>query len=308
MKTMKRTLYWLGAMAIVFAFNLPSVAQVSITPGSTVTQNFDGIGTSATAALPSGWKADKQSAAQTVGNYGAAATVTERQGGNNMEPTAANGIYNYGAGNASSALDRAVGGVSSSQASKSVNVYVQLTNNGTAAINTLTISFDVEKYRKGTNTSGPPYVGNPFRIQMYHSTDGSAWTDAGANFKGEFAADDATEGYGSAPGDVVNIVGQELTLPTPLAAGASIYLAWNYSVSTGTYTSYSQGLGVDNISITADGTVNLATTEADKGTPVSVVYYTLTGAQIDEPADGQTYIQTTTYDSGIVETVKLIKK
>ena len=127
-----------------------------------------------------------------------AVDTTERRAGNNMSSSATNGIYNYGAGGADTATDRAVGGISSGSASKSVNVYVQLTNNGSTSINNFTISYNVEKYRNGSNTAG-------FTIQMYYSTDGSTWTSAGDDFKTSFPADANTNGFASAPGATVNV-------------------------------------------------------------------------------------------------------
>jgi hypothetical protein len=80
-----------------------------------------------------------------VGTYSAAVTATELRAGNNMSSSAQNGIYNFAAGDPASATDRAVGGISSGTASKSVNIYVQLTNNGSSTINNFTISYNVEK-------------------------------------------------------------------------------------------------------------------------------------------------------------------
>lgn len=219
-------------------------SQVNISGGNTVTQNFDGLGTSATATMPSGWKVDKNTTVRLVGSYSSASTATEKSDGNGMSTTAANGIYNYGAGVAASATDRAVGGISSSSASKSVNVYVQLTNNGSTSIDNFTINFDVEKYRKGTNAAG-------FSIQMYYSTDGTTWTSAGSDFIASFIGSDVDNtGYSSAPGATSSISNK--TLSQSLAAGASLYLAWNYSVTSGTTTSNAQALGIDNVSITAN--------------------------------------------------------
>ena len=217
--------------------------QVNISVSNTITENFT-IGTSATATLPSGWKADKNTTVRLVGTYSAATTATEQRAGNNMSPSATNGIYNYGSGDATTATDRAVGGISSSSASKSVNIYVQLTNNGVDAINNFTISYSVEKYRNGSNAAG-------FSIQMYYSTDGTNWTIAGSDFLTSFAADADNNGYATAPGATVNVSNK--TLSVSLAASSSIYLAWNYSVTTGTTTSNAQALGIDDVSITANG-------------------------------------------------------
>jgi hypothetical protein len=254
-------------------------SQVNISAGNTITQNFDGIGTTTTATLPTGWKVDKNTTVRSVGSYSAAGTATEKIAGNSMPSNAQNGIYNYGAGADGSATDRAVGGISSDNASKSVNVYVQLTNNGSTSINNFTISFDVEKYRNGTNVAG-------FTIQMYYSTNGSTWTSAGADFKGSFTADPDNSGFASAPGATASVTGK--TLSQSLAAGASLYLAWNYSVTSGSTTSNAQALGIDNVSIKANGTSNptLSATTLESfgnvavGTTAGPKSFTLTGSNL----------------------------
>lgn len=220
-------------------------SQVFISVGSSIDENFS-IGTNTTATLPDGWKADKNTTVRTVGSYNSAGTSTERIAGDNMSSSATNGIYNYGAGDASSATDRALGGLSSSSSSKSVNIYIQLNNIGASEITDFTISYDIEKYRNGSNPAG-------FTIQMYYSSDGNSWTSAGSDFQTSFSADDNNNGFSSAPGVTINIISK--TLSSSIGVGSSIYLAWNYSVSSGTTTSNAQGLGIDNFSITANGSV-----------------------------------------------------
>ena len=229
---------------LIIISTLIALYGVDIAAGGTVTQNFDGLGTSATASMPTDWKVDKNNTVRSVGSYSAAATATEQRAGNNMATNAPNGIYNFGAGEAASATDRAVGGISSKDASKSVNIYVKLTNNGSSAISDFTISYNVEKYRNGSNSAG-------FTIQMYYSTDGTNWTSAGDNFKTSFTADANNNGYTSAPGVTVQVSNK--TLSQSLAAGSSLYLAWNYSVTSGSTTSSAQALGIDDVSITANG-------------------------------------------------------
>lgn len=245
-----KTIYFLFAMAIA---SLSVNGQVLISPGATVTQDFS-IGTSATATMPSGWKTDKSTAVRTVGTYAGATTATERQGGNDLSSSAANGIYNFGAGAADAATDRAVGGLSSGSASKSVNVYVQLQNSGTTTINNFTIGYAVEKYRNGSNAAG-------YFVQLYYSTDGSTWTSAGSNFLTSFSADADNSGYTSAPGATMSVTGQ--TLNVSLAASANLYLAWNYSVISGSTTSNAQGLAIDDISIKANAVSSSATSATD---------------------------------------------
>lgn len=229
-------------MLFILFFTQNSWGQVNISAGSTITQNFS-IGTSATATMPSGWKVDKNTTVRTLGTYSGAVSTTEQRAGNNMSSTASNGIYNFGAGVEDVATDRSVGGLSSSSSSKSVNVYVDLYNNGASSIGSFTISYNVEKYRNGSNTAG-------FSIQMYYSTNGSTWTSAGSDFLTSFTADANNNGYALAPGATVSVTSK--TLNVSLASSSHLYLAWNYSVTSGTTTSSAQALGIDDVSITAN--------------------------------------------------------
>lgn len=230
-------------LLLALLWSLENFGQVNISAGNTITETFT-IGTSATATLPTGWKMDKSTSARTLGSYAAAVTATEQAGGNSMSTTASNGIYNYAAGDAATATDRAIGGLSSSTASKSVNAYLYLRNSGATTINDFTISYNVEKYRKGSNAAG-------YSIQMYYSTNGSTWTSAGSNFLTSFAADADNTGYTSAPGVTSPVTNKTLTIS--ITSGSSLYLAWNYSVTSGTTTSNAQALGIDDVSITANG-------------------------------------------------------
>ena len=158
-----------------------------------------------------------------------------------MSSTATNGIYNYGAGDAAAATDRAVGWLSSSSATKSGNLYGFFQNNTGAQLTAITVSYDVEKYRNGSNAAG-------FSVQMYYSTDGSTWTSAGTAFLTSFAANADNSGFASAPGTTVGVSGQ-LVFGTPIANAGVFYLAWNYSVTSGSTTSNAQGLGIDNVNL-----------------------------------------------------------
>ena len=245
MKKMKQLFLMLFAVMTAFSINVPTgMSQVMISTGQTVTQNFDAIGLTATAALPTGWKVSKDSAnVRTVGVYSTATSNTEKIAGNTMSTTASNGVYNFGAGVSTTATDRAVGFLSSGTKTKSGNLYVMLQNNGTDNINTFTISYNVEKYRNGTNAAG-------YTVQLYYSADGTTWTKADSNFTTNFAgADSANNGFASAPGLTLSVVAKNLNVN--VAAGNNIYLAWNYSVTSGTTTSSAKALGIDNVSIQA---------------------------------------------------------
>jgi hypothetical protein len=266
-------------------------AQVSIAPSTTVTQNFDGIGTSATATMPSSWKIDKNTTARSVGTYSAAGTATDQVGGNSMAAGATNGMYNFGAGPAASATDRAVGGLSSGTASKSVNVYVDLQNTGVSSISAFNISYNVEKYKGGTNASG-------FTIQMYYSSDGSTWTNAGSGFTTSFSADAANTGYASAPGSTTAV---SSTLGYTLAVSSHLYLAWNYSVTSGTTTSNAQALGMDDVSITA---TTCATSATDYFRSIASGSWTSTSTW-QSSSDNVTWVSACSYPTSAANTVTI---
>jgi hypothetical protein len=237
-----------------FALSAPVVrAQISFTNAANAyTQNFDAIGTSATATLPSSWRVSKNNVSTgSMGTYGAGTAATEQISGNNMLSTAVDGIYNFGAGISSSATDRCIGALSSLTGTKSMSLYMYLKNNGSSSINDFLISYNVEKYRNGTNVAG-------FTVQMYYSADGVMWIDAGNEFKISVVGGDVdNNGYASAPQGSTTIGG---TLNALLSAGNDMYLAWNYTVTSGTITSNAQALGIDDISVTANYTTTTPVT------------------------------------------------
>ncbi len=232
-------------LLIGFALLLPTSpanAQESIVSGWSYAQSF-GTDPSAIVPLPSNWRIDKATSVRSVGTWAAAGTVTELRAGDDMSSVATNGIYNYGAGPAATATDRAIGWVSSGSATKSGNLYLYLRNNApTNSLGKVTVSYDVEKYRSGSNSAG-------FAVQLYYSTDGSTWTSAGSNFLTTFSADADNAGFANAPGATQTVSNQVLTLATPIAPGGSLYLAWNYSVMSGSTSTNAQGLGIDNVSL-----------------------------------------------------------
>src|SRR6476646_2763526 len=73
-----------------------ALAQIALSTSTPYTQNFDGIGTTATATLPATFRVDKPAVVRTVGTYAAAVTATSLLGGANLSATAGNGVYNFG--------------------------------------------------------------------------------------------------------------------------------------------------------------------------------------------------------------------
>ena len=215
-------------------------ADIAIPTGTAYVQPFDSIGTTATASLPADFRADRPATVRTVGTYGAAGTATTQAGGANLSGSATNGIYNFGAGTTTTGPDRAVGFLSSGTATQSGNLYAKLVNSNTSALTSLQISYNVEKYRGGINPAG-------FRIQLFSSPDGINWTSAGSDFLTSFTPDAANAGFATAPGATVSVAH---ALDVAIPSGANFYLAWNYSVVSGSTTTNAQGLAIDDINIT----------------------------------------------------------
>lgn len=241
----------LAAFALASALLLlPLNAALAInlnTVETPVVENFNTIGTTATATLPADFRADKNVGRRTVGAYATAGTATEQTAGGGTNPTAG-GIYNFGAGTNNTGTERAVGFLGSGSVNGG-NLYAKYTNTTGSPLAALRISYDVEKYRNGTNAAG-------FRFQLFYSTTGASgsWTNAGANFLTAFAGTDANNnGFSTAPGATVSVSNQLLSLPTAVANNSDIYLAWNYAVTTGATDTNAQGLAVDNISVTPIG-------------------------------------------------------
>lgn len=253
---------------------------VPISLGNTVSESF-AIGTSGTAALPGGWTVDKNTTVRTVGTFSGAVSNTDYAASTSMTT---NGIYNFG--DSITPADRAVGGLSSSDNSKSVNLYVKLLNNGSSAIPSWRISYNVEKYRNGSNAAG-------FTIQMYYSTDGTNWTSAGDDFKTSYNADGNNNGFDPAPGSTTSVTNKVLV--SSVAANGNLYLAWNYSVSSGTTTSNAQALGIDDVSIEAYEIQYVAAPTFD---PVAGTYLTSQNVSLSSTTDGASFKYSTTSATG----------
>ena len=205
-------------------------------------QDFNAIGNEATATLPDAWRIDRQiTAPRTVGRFDQADTQTMYSGGVNLASNAKNGTWNFGADDTS---DRALGGISTgvADATRCVNLYTHLLNTGKKNIENVNVSYNVEKYRKGSNAAG-------FAVQLYYSIDGRNWTSAGDKFRTYFAPDSETAGYASVPGETVAVSD---VLDVPISRGCDLYLAWNITVASGTAANAAMAIGIDDFSVSGE--------------------------------------------------------
>ncbi len=245
-------------LLLVLLVSGKSWGQANISAGTTYSQNFNSIGTTATATLPTGWVMEKGTAVRTVTAAYTAVTGTATTYAlaynAAMSSSAGNGFWNFGGG--ASSGDQAVGGISSGSASQSVNMFLKLNNNGASTIPNFTISYVAKRFRNGTNAAG-------FSIRFYTSTTGLAnsWTEVTGNVLSFTGANADNNGNATNPLETKSIT--NYVYNQSLAASSSIYFAWSYSVTSGTTTSNAQALGIDNVSIVAgSSTSNDATLSA----------------------------------------------
>jgi hypothetical protein len=232
------------AAAASFLIGLLPIDVASADTIQLLNQNFDGMNNAGIAAVPAGWRVERLSTVRALGAYTSAGTLTTASGGTNLPTNASQGSYNFFLNDITIAdgTENAVGFLSSgTTGTQSGNLYTKLTNTGGTGITSLNINYDVEKYRNGTNAAG-------FRFELFYSSTGAinSWTSAGSTFVTAFTADANNNGFSSAPGTTINVSN---TLNVPIAAGDSLYLAWNYSVASGNTVTNAQALAIDNVSI-----------------------------------------------------------
>lgn len=222
----------LAALAGLFA-----QAQVSITNiGSPYTQDFNGLAATGTAntTLPAGWLFSES-------GTGANTSYAADNGGN----TAGN-TYSYGAtGNA----DRAFGSLQSGSVVPTLGV--GFTNNTGVTITTLTINYTGEQWRAGVASRTTADT-----LNFQYSLDATSlstgtWVDEN-NL--DFASPALSVPAGALDGNLTaNRTAKSFTITgLNIADGASFYLRWtDYNIA-----SSDDGLSIDDLTITFNGTIN----------------------------------------------------
>lgn len=205
-------------------------AQVTITAlNVATTENFNSIGTSSTASLPSGWR--MTAAGDSSVSWGDATNVTTLTAAASSGSPTAGGRYNWG----QSATDRSIGFMTSSGYASPNSILADVRNSTAFTIDSVTLSFDYERYRINSAAAS---------VAFQYSTDGTNWTSATAGDSGAFSTNASSYGF-TTP---VSTTSRTVTLTSlNLASGSDVYFRWNFN-TTG---ANSQGIGLDNFSITA---------------------------------------------------------
>jgi len=224
------SLKWFAIGFLVLSGTDTAQAQFSLT-GTSYSQNFDGIGSAATASLPAGWL--MTAAADTTVNWADVTNVSATTQQASAGTPNTGGRYNWG--NGTTTTDRAIGFMTSGSYASPNSILFGFTNANSDTITDLTFAFDYERYRINSAAAA---------ITFFTSIDGSTWTALTSGDSGAFST--GTNAYNFSTGTTVNKSGVTLSGLT-IAGGSSYYLRWAFN-TTG---SNSQGLGLDNFVLSA---------------------------------------------------------
>ena len=219
--------------------------QLSITStGTAYTQNFDGMGSSATATLPTGFKVNVSGAAPswstgTTSTTHAAGTT----GAGSLSGTSSGGVYNFANGVTASASDRALGFLTSGSFASPNSIIFRFTNNTGGAVTNLNITFDYEKYRAGTRAWNLTFFhGNTINTTIAETTGDQSYVVDGAN---------AVVNPSTSINKTISLTGLSI------ANGTDYYIKWTSTGLAGS--TNSQGIAIDNFSITASAPISTIT-------------------------------------------------
>lgn len=220
---MRKIYLFLSSMFVAGAAS----AQISLTNlAPAYSQDFDGM--AATLNLPANWRMGVSTSSPT---WAAGASVVTQQFSSGT-PTSG-GTYNFG----STAAERAVGAMTSGSFASPNNPMAFFVNDGTTNITELIISYDAERYRVNSAAAS---------IQFFYSTNGTSWTAVTAGDIATSSFPTGTNSYTFASPLTVSRPGITIS-SLSITPGSNFYLRWLIN-TTG---SNSQGIAIDNVSVTA---------------------------------------------------------
>ena len=230
---MKKLFTFVALMLLCFSLN--ANAQWVINANTQQTENFDGIGTTATANLPTGWVGS--AATNYTGTVVTATTLAYGTTGTGVVGSASSGGYiNWANGITGSSTDRSFGFLTTGSFTSPRDIMVKIQNNTGVTVSNIDIAFDYEKSRSGSRQ---------FDWTFFHGSDGSTWTSN-------------TSGDQSYPADANNTVVSNPPLTTTksfnvsgltIANGGFYYFRWHFLGAAGGSTN-GQGIGLDNVKLT----------------------------------------------------------
>lgn len=220
----------------------------------TYTENFDDIVTGPTSSIATaapGWSFWRSSTSSFQPNYSLAGSnttaVTQNAGtvGTGVvNGSSFGGAYLWVSGTLASGTDKSIGflttgsypgAVTSSAPGQTLALLFGFQNNFGNTITNLDLNWNFERYREGTRTQG---------WEFYSSSDGVNWV-ANTNGNQTYTGSSTTNVYNPSESIAKAVTLSDLSIQN----GSNYYLRWSF-VTTGSW-SQSQGLGVDDVAITA---------------------------------------------------------
>ncbi len=221
-------------LIVALFYGFLSFGQVSIPDATAVTQNFDILGSSGTATLPSGFVVN------TTANYSTGTTATTLAYGTSsagaVVGTSTGGIINWANGVTASSTDRALGFLTTGTFTGPRSIILAIQNTSLSTISDLNITFDYEKYRTGTRQ---------FDWTFFHGPVATNVNIVGASGNQSYPLDgvNAVVNPPTSIGKTVSLSG--LNIPP----SGLYYLCWTFTGLAGS--TNGQGIGIDNLSVTA---------------------------------------------------------
>ena len=230
----------LAVLCLGLATPIVASAQASITTlGNPVTENFDGMGSTATAGLPNGFKGSNVAASNNP-DWATGTTTTNLAYGTSgtgvVTGTSGGGNINWANGVTATSTDRALGFLNTGTFNSPKSITYAVTNNTGSTITNLDIAFDYEKYRSGTRA---------WTWAFFHGSVSNPTTAAAAGDQ-SYASDASNAVIFDPPTSIAKTVGLS---GLSIANGSTYYLRWTLTGTGGS--SNGQGLAIDNFSITA---------------------------------------------------------
>jgi hypothetical protein len=215
-------------------------SQTSIPSTSAVVENFNLMGSSATATLPTGFKLGTDWSSGTTATTQAAGTsgtgiLTSGSGG---------GFYNFANGVTATSTDRSIGFLSSGSYTSPRSIVYAFTNNTGNPVTSISLAWNYEKYRSGSRA---------FNWTFFHGGTSSPST-SDASGDQSYSADANNTVVSNPPASTAksfSITGLSIS------NGSTYYLRWTYTGTGGS--TNGQGLGIDDFSITVTTSVPTAT-------------------------------------------------
>lgn len=226
-------------LTVTTLISLALFGQTSLPLHTIVTEDFNAMGSSATASLPANWRLSPTGNA--VGAWTAGVSATTHSANSGLPSTG--GRYNWGT---TAGTDRAVGFLTSGSYAAPNAVMAFYRNTTGATVNAVTVSFAVERYIVNSGT---------FTLSFASSTDGSTWT---SHSGGDIGLSDFPGGANAASFAAPRIITKTITVPLTVANNGDIYFRWVFQTTN----TNSQGIGLDQVSVFA-------------GTPTPVLMATL---------------------------------